>query len=147
MQNDEYIIAEDNSMRELAYGGWRPKPPDIVPRDARFNDHALVTVNVGSYQPNAWGLHDTHGNVAEWTRTTYQPYPYDDNDGRNEITAGDRKVVRGGSWYDRPKRCRSAFRLGYRSYQPVYNVGFRIICTDKQMADAKPPGAAYPGVK
>jgi len=36
-------------------------------------------------------------------------------------------VVRGGSWYDRPKRCRSAFRLSYRSYQKVYNVGFRVV--------------------
>jgi formylglycine-generating enzyme required for sulfatase activity len=36
-------------------------------------------------------------------------------------------VVRGGSWRDRPKRGRSAYRLAYRSYQPVFNVGFRVI--------------------
>ena len=38
------------------------------------------------------------------------------------------KVVRGGSWYDRPQRCRSAVRLPYPHYQRVYNVGFRIVC-------------------
>jgi len=37
------------------------------------------------------------------------------------------KVVRGGSWYDRPKRCRSASRLSYRAYQRVYKVGFRVV--------------------
>ena len=35
--------------------------------------------------------------------------------------------MRGGSWYDRPKRCRSAFRLSYPAWQKVYNVGFRIV--------------------
>ena len=68
-----------------------------------------------------------HGNAAEWTRTTFKPYPYDEHDGRNDPSAGGRKVVRGGSWYDRPKRARSAFRLRYAPYQPVFNVGFRVV--------------------
>ncbi len=118
----------DYSMRELAYHGWRPKPPDIVPRDARFDDGALVTVDVGSYRANPWGLFDVHGNVAEWTRSSYRPYPYREDDGRNELSAEGEKVVRGGSWYDRPKRCRSAFRLSYRPYQRVHDVGFRVVC-------------------
>jgi len=126
----------DASIRKLAYEGWRPKSPDLVPRDARYDDHTLVTADVGSYRPNAWGLHDMHGNAAEWTRSTYRPYPYRDDDGRNGPAAGGRKVVRGGSWYDRPKRCRSAFRLGYRPYQRVFNVGFRVVC------EAPPEGAA-----
>ncbi|MBI4605534.1 MAG: SUMF1/EgtB/PvdO family nonheme iron enzyme, partial [Planctomycetes bacterium] len=65
----------DASIRDLAYRGWRPKSPDLVPRDARFNDGALVTAEVGSYAPNAFGLHDLHGNAAEWTRSAYRPYP------------------------------------------------------------------------
>jgi len=98
-----------------------------LPRDERFNDGQLVSADVGGYQPNAWGLHDMHGNVAEWTRTVYRPYPYDASDGRNARPPTGLKVVRGGSWYDRPKRCRSAFRLAYRAYQPVYNVGLRVV--------------------
>jgi len=104
------------------------KYDDWVPRDDRFDDGAYVSTTVGTYQPNAWGLHEMHGNVAEWTRTAYKPYPYREDDGRNGPTAGGSKVIRGGSWYDRPKRARSGFRLAYRPYQRVYNVGFRVTC-------------------
>jgi len=132
----------DVTIRNLAYEGWSPKSPDLVPRDARFDDHALVTADVGSYQPNPWGLHDMHGNAAEWTRTAYRPYPYREDDGRNDVIAAVEPVVRGGSWYDRPLRCRSAFRLSYPAYQPVFNVGFRVVCeaSSKTLltADAKP---------
>ncbi len=96
--------------------------------DVRFDDGAVATANVGSYRPNAWGLHDMHGNASEWTRTTYKPYPYETNDGRDYPDNAGRKVVRGGSWHDRPKRCRSAFRLSYPAWQRVHNVGFRIVC-------------------
>ena len=117
----------DVTIRELAYDVRDQYPPDLVPRDARFNDGRLVTANVGSYRPNAWGLHDMHGNVWEWTRSRYLPYPYEANDGRNDIKDTGERVVRGGSWYDRPKRCRSAFRLNYPAWRKVYNVGFRIV--------------------
>ena len=106
----------------------RRDAPKWHPRDDRFNDGAMVTANVGRSQPNAWGLYDMHGNVFEWTRTTYKPYPYRTDDGRNDDTIEGRKVVRGGSWYDRPYRSRSAFRLSYPSWQVVYNVGFRVVC-------------------
>jgi formylglycine-generating enzyme required for sulfatase activity len=101
---------------------------DWIPKDARFDDGGFTSVEVGRYKPNAWGLHDLHGNVWEWTRTIHKPYPYDERDGRNDLDSPARRVVRGGSWYDRPKRARSAFRLAYRSYQRVYNVGFRVVC-------------------
>jgi formylglycine-generating enzyme required for sulfatase activity len=68
-----------------------------------------------------------HGNAWEWTRSTYAAYPYRADDGRNNLDETRDKVVRGGSWYDRPQRCRSAFRLSYPAWQKVYNVGFRII--------------------
>jgi len=118
----------DYSIRNLAYEGWPPRSPDIAPRDARFNDHALVTAAVGSYRANPWGLCDMHGNAAEWTRSTCAPYPYRADDGRNDPGADGLRVVRGGSWYDRPQRCRSAFRLAYAPYQRVFNVGFRVVC-------------------
>jgi formylglycine-generating enzyme required for sulfatase activity len=118
----------DASIRDWAYEGWRPKSPDIFPRDARFNDHYFVNADVGVFKPNAFGLHDMHGNAAEWTRSIYKPYPYRDDDGRNDPATEAKRVVRGGSWFDRPIRSRSAFRWGYQPYQRVFNVGFRVSC-------------------
>jgi formylglycine-generating enzyme required for sulfatase activity len=119
----------DRNLRKLAYEGWRPLSPDLAPRDDRFDDGHLVTADVARYAANSWGLHDMHGNVWEWTRSLYRPYPYRADDGRNS-PGGGRRVVRGGSWYDRPVRARSSFRLDYAPYQCVYNVGFRIACYD-----------------
>ena len=99
-----------------------------IPADGRYDDGAIATAAVGSYEPNAWGLFDMHGNAAEWTLSAYAPYPYRSGDGRDELTTGGRKVVRGGSFYDRPKRCRSSFRLSYPAWQKVHNVGFRVVC-------------------
>ncbi len=103
------------------------KYDDWIPKDLRFNDGGFLSDGVAMYQPNAWGLHDMHGNVWEWTRSVYRPYPYDEKDGRNEPDADGERVVRGGSWRDRPMRARSAMRLPYRPYQGVYNVGFRVV--------------------
>jgi formylglycine-generating enzyme required for sulfatase activity len=111
--------------------GWNGRPeviPPWRPADTRFNDSSRVSAPVGTYSPNSWGLYDMHGNVAEWTRSAYRPYPYVDGDGRNNDQPKGKKVVRGGSWYDRPERCRSAFRQTYRAEQGVYDVGFRVIC-------------------
>jgi len=105
------------------------KYDDWIPKDTRFNDRGFVSDGVGLYQPNPWGLHDMIGNVCEWTRSDYRLYPYVNDDGRNAGSA-EPKVARGGSWRDRPAQARAAYRLAYRPYQPVYNVGFRIVCED-----------------
>jgi formylglycine-generating enzyme required for sulfatase activity len=96
---------------------------------SQWQDRHIVTAFVGSYRPNAWGLYDLHGNAAEWTLSTYAAYPYRDADGRNDpLAAGDR-VVRGGSFCDRPARSQAGYRLPYRPWQRPFNVGFRIVCT------------------
>ncbi len=105
------------------------KYDDWIPKDSRFNDGGFVSDGVGRYGPNAWGLHDMLGNVWEWTRSDYLPYPYRDDD-RTTLAADVKKSVRGGSWRDRPVLARSASRLAYRTYQPVYNVGFRVVCEE-----------------
>ena len=99
--------------------------PDWVLRDNRSFDNALVTANVGSYLPNPWGLHDLHGNAAEWSCSDYARGRAGAAPGQSEPAP--KKAVRGGSWRDRPKLCRSASRWGYDPWQKVYNVGFRVI--------------------
>jgi len=109
----------------------RRDSPKWIPCINSVNDGSVVTTNVGKYAPNAWGLHDMHGNVGEWTQTTYKPYPYNPRDGRDKAVADGHKVVRGGSFYDRPRRGRSGFRLAYPPWRVVFNVGFRVVCDVK----------------
>ena len=107
------------------------KYDDWIPRDTTWNDGGFISEQVGRYIRNPWELFDMHGNVWEWTRSVYKPYPYRPDDGRNDLMAGEEKrVARGGSWYDRPFRNTSSFRLPYRDYQKVYNVGFRVVMTE-----------------
>jgi len=118
---DNYTAARP-MLNPNRYDAW-------IPRDDRFDDGGFVTEPVGRYQLNPWGLHDLHGNAWEWTRSIERPYPYRDDDGRNEPSnRSSPRIVRGGSWYDRPHRATSSFRLAYPPWQRVYNVGFRVIC-------------------
>jgi len=102
--------------------------PKWIPAIMTVNDGSIVTDNVGKYTANPWGLYDMAGNAAEWTLTTYKPYPYNGADGRDSGEPEGRKVARGGSYYDRPQRARSAVRYDYAPWQRAHNVGFRIIC-------------------
>ncbi len=105
----------------------RRDSPKWIPVIASVSDGATVPVDAGRYQPNAWGLCDMHGNAAEWTLSLYRPYPCKPGDGRNDVEAEGYRVARGGSYYSRPKVARSAFRLRYRPWQPVHDVGFRVL--------------------
>lgn len=140
----KFANLSDAKMREFASDPYTVDTPlekatkydDWIPKDVRFNDGALLPVRPGSYQPNAWGLFDMHGNVAEWTRTTYRPSPDESGKGQGDNPEG-RKVVRGGSWRDVPKRSTSSYRLSYLPYQRVYNVGFRVVCEGQALKVAE----------
>ena len=58
---------------------------------------------------NPWGLYDVHGNVAEWVWDWYGPYPVP-ADGSQPASTERKRDLRGGSWSDRARRVRSAFR-------------------------------------
>ena len=57
-----------------------------------------------------------HGNIAEWTRSTYLPYPYKEKTQEE----GERHVVRGGSYLDRPKYSAAYTRKAYYPWQRVF---------------------------
>jgi sulfatase modifying factor 1 len=75
---------------------------------------------VGSKAPNAFGLHDMHGNVWEWTIDQYTATAFADRAGKsfkgfaatNWPTQADSRCVRGGGWQDPAERLRSASRMG-----------------------------------
>ena len=85
---------------------------------------------VAGKKPNAWGLHDMHGNAGEWCRDLYQrdlgSAPAVDPAGPAE-GAGNARVVRGGSWGHFARACRSAARASFNPAYPLERVGLRVI--------------------
>ena len=81
---------------------------------------------------NAWGLCDMHGNVFEWCQDHWHGN-YDDapEDGSAWLTdkLEANRVVRGGSWFDSPRYCRSASRINYNPDVRNYILGFRVSCS------------------
>ena len=97
------------------------------------------TTKVGSYPPNAYGLYDMHGNVAEWCSDFYDPdyykkSPKDDPKGPAEgvmptgFANNFYHVVRGGCWLDEARACRAAYRFRLQPTEPYRLVGFRVVC-------------------
>ena len=122
----------DRSLRKMAVSGVDPQPVHesnwvykyytYMPREDSVNDGTMTIADVAQYEPNAWGLHDMHGNVAEFTRSSYKPYPY-----KGEKDQLNEKVVRGGAWDIPPKRAAAYCRESYLAWQPANNVGFRVV--------------------
>ncbi|TWU39776.1 HzsA-related protein [Novipirellula artificiosorum] len=117
-------FAAHANLADRASSGSKGNP---FPRISNVNDGLRFPDARGHYQTNAWGLFDMHGNVAEWTRSPYLSYGASNSEAAVD---DDRRVVRGGSWRDRPHRATSSFRLPYLPYQRVLNVGFRIVVED-----------------
>ncbi len=88
-------------------------------------------VPVGSFPPNAFGLHDVHGNVWEWVQDCWNNnYEGAPPDGRPwEIGDCNTRVLRGGSWIYRPEGLRSASRVRLSSDNRGNTAGFRVART------------------
>jgi formylglycine-generating enzyme required for sulfatase activity len=65
---------------------------------------------VGQKLPNAWGLHDMHGNLLEWCQDDYGPYPTGPVTDPTGPVSAHNGVVRGGAWCFGSSGCRSAYR-------------------------------------
>lgn len=128
-------LADKTTLLFAVYGvDPQPMKPDnfwykyytFLPKEESVDDGNLIQIGGKQYEANPFGLYCMHGNVGEWTRSDYSPYPY------KEKSKGDAeyKVVRGGSFIERPKFSTSYSRKGFYPYQRVFNVGFRVIIED-----------------
>jgi formylglycine-generating enzyme required for sulfatase activity len=81
---------------------------------------------------NAWGLHDMHGNLWEWCQDHWHDnYEGAPEDGSAWLTnySGAPRIGRGGSWFNFPWFCRSAFRFYNNPVERDINLGFRVSCS------------------
>jgi len=103
------------------------------PWDGKKGVDRKKTVEVGSLPPNAWGLHEMHGNVWEWCEDVYEDFPKDARTRTDPIgPEGDRRskhILRGGAFGHTMGESRSAFRRPVAGgYQPNdADVGFRLM--------------------
>ena len=79
---------------------------------------------VGGFAANDWGLHDMHGNLAEWCNDIYGAYDGDATDPAGPAS-GFNRVIRGGSWDSMAQQCRSAYRVSRTMVSSYGDVGFR----------------------
>ncbi len=89
------------------------------------------TTPVGKFSPlgdSPYGCADMIGNVWEWTRSHFKPYPYDPADGREDLQAGNEvpRVLRGGSFNHGSRVVRCSYRRGNSPYLHLIYNGFRV---------------------
>ncbi|MBT7853291.1 MAG: SUMF1/EgtB/PvdO family nonheme iron enzyme [Opitutae bacterium] len=94
---------------------------------ANFKGSGLnKTTNVGSYPANAWGFHDLHGNVFEWTADWHGNYPAGTVSDPAGAETGSYRVYRGGGWTTDGGNLRSAIRSRNTPVLREFNLGFRL---------------------
>lgn len=84
------------------------------------------TIEVDSLEPNAFGLYNTHGNIAEWCFDYYGEYDLEHTENPAGVASGALRVNRGGSYNDFGKHLRSAYRSATNPMDTDQNLGFRI---------------------
>ena len=115
---------------DVVWTNWRAMTPEFDEIGWCATNALMVTQEVGLKKPNAFGLYDMHGNVAELCLDWHEAYPDSpdplvDPKGPN---GGGTRVARGGSCNDPAAWCRSAFREGRVYYTANAYTGFRFVC-------------------
>jgi formylglycine-generating enzyme required for sulfatase activity len=153
-QNNSRMTAMDLWMRAMGLGdeagdylgckGWRlpteaeweyaARAGTTTPRYGELDEIAWYWANcgetthaVGQKQANAWGLHDTLGNVLEWCYDGYGKYSSNTVFDPVQSATSDNRVLRGGGWDGVAQIVRVAYRYSSDPSFRTYYVGFRLV--------------------
>jgi formylglycine-generating enzyme required for sulfatase activity len=117
-----FVTGENLTTAQANYNGKYPYG------NSTPSEYRQRPVAVGSFPLNPWGLGDMHGNVWEWISDWYAPYsetPADNIDPHGP-PSGQKRVIRGGSWYFDANSARCALRYTHAPNDKGFSLGLRL---------------------
>ena len=124
-----FSFGDDITAEQVNYDGSRPYA------GGKKGVYRGRTVPVGSLPPNAWGLHEMHGDVWEWCADWYGRYSAGEQIDPRGPETGDDRVLRGGSWFLSGRSVRSACRRGRGPGDRTLYLGFRLALGQRAPAE------------
>ena len=118
--------------------GFRERFFQDKPMPKEYSAGTKRDLRVAQGAPNAWGLHDMHGNLSEWCLDWYGPYEAGDQSDPLGRVDGDFRVIRGGHHSTFVRLLRSANRAAWLPQTKSDKVGFRVVLADLPLGKPLP---------